>query len=637
MTRHRSTEHLLSLREALASSEPPPGTYALPSLWVDPASAPDAPGIVLVDPKKYYSDLLGRILDSSPVGPVKDSRFSWSDRAVVYNMMIRTTCAFDHDQDGRIDVTAPGGSWRENGTFLKAIAILPYIRSLGANTIHLLPLFSIGEDGRRGSLGSPYAVRDFSSVDPMLAEPCIPTTPDGQFRAFLEAAHHYGFRVILEIPLRIVSKDSVWIQDHPEWFYWIREGMEFKPPVFSPRVLGEMKERVAAGDFSALPGPDPDYRGLFFAPPLPDSVRLEGKKYVGRTPDGVRVVLPGAFADWPPDDTQPVWEDVTYLKYYQDPAYNYISYNTVRMYDSSLTGGGSEILSLWGELVELVGRLASEYRIDGLMFDMAHAFPEKLQQMVIRKGREINEDFVFWAEDFSRHPGQRKAGYNAVLGGQWACQHRPGDFSDMLRWIARTPLLPPHLATPETHNTPRAAGREGGRTYARYAWALSNFIPAIPYIHSGFELCETLPINTGLGFTADDLDRHGGDSLPLFSEGTFNWSRRGNIVGDIRRVSGIRKTYGAAIVPAYESTRFSILEDGGENIIAFSRSDPETGTSLILAANADMGRSHHFRLHTGGVGTDGIDLLGGGTFEVAENIIRGELSPGQVVVFTGMG
>jgi hypothetical protein len=75
--------------------------------------------------------------------------------------------AFDHDGDGVLS-SAPGLP-RETGTFLKTIALLPYVRSLGCNVLHLLPIASIGQDGRKGALGSPYAMRDPYDLDETLS------------------------------------------------------------------------------------------------------------------------------------------------------------------------------------------------------------------------------------------------------------------------------------------------------------------------------------------------------------------------------------------------------------------------------------------------------------------------------------
>ena len=45
---------------------------------------------------------------------------------------------------------------------------LDRIQSLGVNWIYLLPVHPTGEVHRKGSLGSPYAIKDYRAIDPLL-------------------------------------------------------------------------------------------------------------------------------------------------------------------------------------------------------------------------------------------------------------------------------------------------------------------------------------------------------------------------------------------------------------------------------------------------------------------------------------
>ena len=52
------------------------------------------------------------------------------------------------------------------GTFLSVIRDLPRIRALGTDIIWFMPIHSIGVVGKKGSLGCPYANRDYRDVNP---------------------------------------------------------------------------------------------------------------------------------------------------------------------------------------------------------------------------------------------------------------------------------------------------------------------------------------------------------------------------------------------------------------------------------------------------------------------------------------
>ena len=57
----------------------------------------------------------------------------------------------------------------------------------------------------------------------------------------------------------------------------------------------------------------------------------------------------------------------------------------------------------------------------------------------------------------------------------------------------------PVFAGGETHDTPRLAARDGGRTLSKMLTIMNMFMPnGVPFINSGQEVYETQPMNTGL-------------------------------------------------------------------------------------------------------------------------------------------
>ncbi|WP_129337996.1 alpha-amylase family glycosyl hydrolase [Cellulomonas endophytica] len=97
------------------------------------------------------------------------------------------------------------------GTFAAAQAHLPRLADLGVRVLWLMPVHEIGELHRKGTLGSPYAVRDYASVSAELG-----TRED--LRAFVDAAHALGLRVILDWVANHTAWDSVLVERHPDWY-----------------------------------------------------------------------------------------------------------------------------------------------------------------------------------------------------------------------------------------------------------------------------------------------------------------------------------------------------------------------------------------------------------------------------------
>ncbi len=97
------------------------------------------------------------------------------------------------------------------GTFRALQARLPELKALGVNILWLLPIHEIGTVARKGKDGSPYAIRDYYSIDPALG-----TKED--FRVLVKAAHAEGMKVIIDCVMNHTSPDSVLTREHPDWF-----------------------------------------------------------------------------------------------------------------------------------------------------------------------------------------------------------------------------------------------------------------------------------------------------------------------------------------------------------------------------------------------------------------------------------
>jgi len=103
------------------------------------------------------------------------------------------------------------------GTFRAAEADLPRIRDLGADIVWLMPIHPIGVVGRKGSMGCPYANRDYRSVNPEYG-----TLED--FIHFVDAVHENGMKCMIDVVYNHTSKDSVLCAEHPEYFYHNADG-----------------------------------------------------------------------------------------------------------------------------------------------------------------------------------------------------------------------------------------------------------------------------------------------------------------------------------------------------------------------------------------------------------------------------
>ena len=103
-------------------------------------------------------------------------------------------------------------NYSPEGTFEALERDLPRLKALGVDVVWLMPIHPIGRVCRKGTLGSPYAIRDYRAVNPEYG-----TLED--FVRLTEAIHAQGMRVIIDVVYNHTSPDSVLVETHPEWFY----------------------------------------------------------------------------------------------------------------------------------------------------------------------------------------------------------------------------------------------------------------------------------------------------------------------------------------------------------------------------------------------------------------------------------
>ncbi len=142
----------------------------------------------------------------------------WSRNSVIYEMNVR-----QH---------SPAGDLRS------AAADLARIKQLGVDIIWLMPVHPIGEVNRKGgenkdnylvqpgssSLGSPYSVQDYKALNPDYG-----TWED--FDAFVNTAHEYGMKVIMDWVANHTAFDAVWTRDSIGLgYYLLNEEGNIQPP-----------------------------------------------------------------------------------------------------------------------------------------------------------------------------------------------------------------------------------------------------------------------------------------------------------------------------------------------------------------------------------------------------------------------
>ena len=97
------------------------------------------------------------------------------------------------------------------GTFNAFAKELPRLKEMGVSTLWFMPITPVAQKNKKGSLGSPYACSDYTSINPEFG-----TLSD--FKELVKQAHSMGFKVIIDWVANHTGWDHSWTKTHPEYY-----------------------------------------------------------------------------------------------------------------------------------------------------------------------------------------------------------------------------------------------------------------------------------------------------------------------------------------------------------------------------------------------------------------------------------
>ena len=101
--------------------------------------------------------------------------------------------------------------YTRKGTFQAFKKHLPRLKDMGVEVLWFMPITPISIKDRKGTLGSYYAVQNYTTVNPEF----------GSLQNFIDLvkyAHHLGFKIIIDWVANHTGNDNVWIKEHPDFF-----------------------------------------------------------------------------------------------------------------------------------------------------------------------------------------------------------------------------------------------------------------------------------------------------------------------------------------------------------------------------------------------------------------------------------
>jgi alpha-amylase len=101
--------------------------------------------------------------------------------------------------------------YTKEGTFKSFAKHLPRLQKMGVQTLWFMPIQPISKEGRKGSLGSYYAVASYTDINPEFG-----TLAD--FNQIVDQAHALGMKVLIDYVPNHSGADHSWLTTHPDFY-----------------------------------------------------------------------------------------------------------------------------------------------------------------------------------------------------------------------------------------------------------------------------------------------------------------------------------------------------------------------------------------------------------------------------------
>lgn len=100
-------------------------------------------------------------------------------------------------------------AFSKEGTFKAVKEKLPVTKALGIDVLWFMPIFPIGIKQRKGTLGCPYSVRDYYTVNPEYGS-------EKDFKKLISEAHKLDIKIVIDLVANHVAHDYIGFAADPD-------------------------------------------------------------------------------------------------------------------------------------------------------------------------------------------------------------------------------------------------------------------------------------------------------------------------------------------------------------------------------------------------------------------------------------
>lgn len=117
----------------------------------------------------------------------------------------------DQDLENAVIYEANIRQYSKEGTFNEFTKDIPKLKKLGVKIIWLMPIYPISSTKSKGTLGSYYAITDYTKVNPEFGKL-------KDVKKLVQEAHKNDMYVILDWVANHTGWDHIWLKENPEYY-----------------------------------------------------------------------------------------------------------------------------------------------------------------------------------------------------------------------------------------------------------------------------------------------------------------------------------------------------------------------------------------------------------------------------------
>lgn len=564
-------------------------------------------GEMIVNPYAYSCFGLEKIMEEIKQNPSEATPLrkdgSWLKKQVLYFGDICTMGSWDHDRDDTIDKENLY-NLNDQGTFLKAILLLPLLKRAGITSIVMPNIIATQTTKEAHDYADFHAVYDTSKLDQHYFDPLVSDcTLEEQFQAFIDAAHGLGISILLGIAPALMARDNAFVAQHPEWFYWIQK--KNLATYATPYVEGlpkncEASEKVCQILYASESGKA--HINAFVPTP-----KITKEKDLKTIETQLEITTAPMISDQI-NASLPSQRDLTMVRFYEDGTIfsetdiPCLLQDQVRM---DMYPGNTIMESLWTHLISAYQAWMDTYAIDGFYLMSPYMLPNDFIKKLVTTLRKQKSDVAFLVEHTNMYDTQNleTLGIDAITGSSAytihdVMAHQYHNFTYSLRQFTL-----PLCGASEFLDTPRIVQYEGGEALAKVISIMNLFLPNVIPTYMGGQLAfEKQPqylspfANQGY-LEAHDRSNPHYHKQAMLDHYTYDYTRKDFhvFINQLEKFSTIRMNYLDAItnvnrcIPVW----FDDPNDAGIGYTYYLENN-----AILVVCNTNIHEAIDLRIHT---------------------------------------